>query len=304
MTTENDIFDYEYNHYNDYAFKSILLNRANGLLKFAEIPYNIKRMMISEVTNLGPSISRLDFVGEAEKEGNSISLILECQTKLPTDEDIKRFFQYVSSIRIFKDSNVELFILCVEKPTYTKKEFVIKEDCVYTMHVISLKDFKAKDIFKKLENKLKNNQEITDEDIASLQLIVYTDFEESKLEILNKARKLFEDISDRLQLNINEKTAIIYLFDVLSANMLDSSQYDEYVEENKMLLNPVERYMKEKGIEEGMEKGMEKGIEEGMEKGIEEGKLEDARRMLDKGFSLDDVVDVTGLSRDVILDQL
>ena len=63
-----------------------------------------------------------------------------------------------------------------------------------------------------------------------------------------------------------------------------------------MLLNPVERYMKEKGIEEGMEKGMEKGIEEG--------KLEDARRMLDKGFSLDDVVDVTGLSRDVILDQL
>ena len=45
MTTENDVFDYEYNHYNDYAFKSILLDRANGLLKFAEIPYNIKRMM-------------------------------------------------------------------------------------------------------------------------------------------------------------------------------------------------------------------------------------------------------------------
>ena len=78
--------------------------------------------------------------------------------------------------------------------------------------------------------------------------------------------------------------------------MLDSSQYDEYVEENKMLLNPVERYMKEKGIEEG--------IEEGMEKGVVKGKLEDARRMLDKGFSLDDVVDVTGLSREVILDRL
>ena len=63
-----------------------------------------------------------------------------------------------------------------------------------------------------------------------------------------------------------------------------------------MLLNPVERYMKEKGIEEG--------IEEGMEKGVVKGKLEDARRMLDKGFSLDDVVDVTGLSREVILDRL
>ena len=47
-----------------------------------------------------------------------------------------------------------------------------------------------------------------------------------------------------------------------------------------MLLNPVERYMKEKGIVEG--------------------KLEAARRMLDKGFSLDVVVDVTGLSSNQI----
>ena len=49
---------------------------------------------------------------------------------------------------------------------------------------------------------------------------------------------------------------------------------------NVMLLNPVERYMKEKGIVEG--------------------KLEAARRMLDKGFSLDVVVDVTGLSSNQI----
>ncbi len=59
---------------------------------------------------------------------------------------------------------------------------------------------------------------------------------------------------------------------------------------NVMLLNPVERYMKEKGIKEGMEKGVVKG------------KLEDARRMLDKGFSLDDVVDVTGFSTQQIMD--
>lgn len=94
---------------------------------FANIPYAINRMLISEVTNLGPSISRLDFVGEAEKDGKTVSLILECQTKLPTEDDIKRFFQYISSIRIFKDNNVELYILCIEKAPYTKKDFVIKE---------------------------------------------------------------------------------------------------------------------------------------------------------------------------------
>ena len=51
-----------------------------------------------------------------------------------------------------------------------------------------------------------------------------------------------------------------------------------------MLLNPVERYMWEKGFKEGVVKG----------------KLEAARRMLDKGFSLDVVVDVTGLSSNQI----
>ena len=45
------------------------------------------------------------------------------------------------------------------------------------MHVISLKDIKAKDIFKNIENKLKNNIKITDDDIASLQLIIYTSYE-------------------------------------------------------------------------------------------------------------------------------
>ena len=44
----------------------------------------------------------------------------------------------------------------------------------------------------------------------------------------------------------------------------------------------------------------EKGFKEGFEKGFEKGKLGTARRMLDKGFSLDVVVDVTGLSSNQI----
>lgn len=149
------------------------------------------------------------------------------------------------------------------------------------MHVISLKDFKASEIFKSIEYKLKNNEKITDEDIASLQLIVYTDFKESKLEILNKARKLFEKISESLVLDINEKMAIIYLFDVLSANMLDENEYEVYMEENVMILNPVERYVEKKGIEKG--------------------KIEAARNMIEEGFSIGQIVRITGLSEEIIL---
>ena len=45
-----------------------------------------------------------------------------------------------------------------------------------------------------------------------------------------------------------------------------------------MLLNPVERYMEEKGIEIG--------------------KLEVAKNMLDEGFSIDKVVKITGLPKE------
>ena len=293
MAKENDIHDYNYPQYNDYAFRSILQKRANGLLKFVKIPYKLNRMLISEVTNFGPSISRMDFVGEADGDGKTISLIIECQTNLPTDDDIERFFQYVSSIRIFKHNPVELYILCIKKPAYSKREFVLNDDCVYTMHVISLKDFRAKDIFKSIENKLKNNEKITDEDIAALQLIVYTDFTESKLEILNKARKLFEDVCERLEFDINEKKAIIYLFNVLSINMLDNREYGKYMEENSMILDPIERYMRDEAIKQG--------IEQGIEQGVLIAKLDDAKNMLDEGISVDLIVRVTGLSEEDIL---
>ena len=68
MKTKNQIMAQEYPHYNDYTFKGILQKRANGLLEFVGIPYRINKLMISEITNLGPSISRMDFVGEAQNE--------------------------------------------------------------------------------------------------------------------------------------------------------------------------------------------------------------------------------------------
>ena len=289
MTRKMEISENIYSHYNDYIFKAILLKRANGLLKFVKIPYKLNKMLISEYTNLGPSISRLDFVGEVEKEGKIISLILECQTNLPTEDDIKRFFQYISSLRVFKDNHVELYILCTKKAPYSKKDFVIKEDCVYRMHIISLKDFEAEEIFNTIENKLKNNEVITDKDIASLQLIIYTEYDESKLKILNKARKLIEEISESLVFDINEKLAIIYLFNVLSANMLDEQEYNQYAEVNTMLINPMERYMKKKGIEEGIEEG------------IQMNKQEIAKNMLDDGFSIEKIVQITGLSKEDIM---
>ena len=72
--------------------------------------------------------------------------------------------------------------------------------------------------------------------------------------------------------------------------MLDGDEHEQYVEENRMLLNPIERYFKNQGIEEGIEKGIDKG------------KLETARNLLSDGVSIDKIVKATGLSEKEILD--
>lgn len=75
--------------------------------------------------------------------------------------------------------------------------------------MISLKHFKATDILKNVENKIKNNIEITDEDIAALQLIAYTTYSKSKLELLKKTYQLVR----KPPINQIEKEAIQYILD-------------------------------------------------------------------------------------------
>lgn len=92
-------------------------------------------------------------------------------------------------------------------------------------------------------------------------------------------------------------------------NMTHDEQraYDEHINAI-MIQNDVLDSAKLEGLQEGREVGLkegrEKGLQEGHEKGLEEGReegekikqLEIARKMKLKGFSTEDIIDVTGLS--------
>ncbi len=52
----------------------------------------------------------------------------------------------------------------------------------------------------------------------------------------------------------------------------------------------------EKGLEKGIEQGLEKGIEKGLEKGKFENSLETARKMKERKFSIDEIIEITSLS--------
>ncbi len=57
---------------------------------------------------------------------------------------------------------------------------------------------------------------------------------------------------------------------------------------------------RKKGLEEGLEEGREKGLEEGREEGREEEKNNIAKKCLQKGISLEDIAELTGLTKEQI----
>ena len=54
------------------------------------------------------------------------------------------------------------------------------------------------------------------------------------------------------------------------------------------------------GFNQGFDKGMEKGMEKGIEKGIEKQNRETALKMKQKGYPLEDIIELTGLSAEII----
>jgi predicted transposase/invertase (TIGR01784 family) len=56
----------------------------------------------------------------------------------------------------------------------------------------------------------------------------------------------------------------------------------------------------EEGKEEGIKQGKEQGIKQGKEQGIKEGKFDTAKKMHSKGYSINDISELTGLTIDEI----
>ena len=62
---------------------------------------------------------------------------------------------------------------------------------------------------------------------------------------------------------------------------------------------------REDGVEEGFEKGLNEGLEQGVKQGrmegLDEGKRQLVRNMLDKGFDLALIAEISGLNHDEII---
>lgn len=80
---------------------------------------------------------------------------------------------------------------------------------------------------------------------------------------------------EQLNIDMNEKEAVLYVLNVLSTNMLNETEKNKFMEERKMMINPRDEYL--------------------VNKGIEKGRLEVAKKLLEK-MTIKEVSEITGLS--------
>ena len=85
-----------------------------------------------------------------------------------------------------------------------------------------------------------------------------------------------------------------------SAQLLGYDKFWDMVSTAKMQISSSQREAREKGLAEGRAEGLVEGRAEGRAEGRKEADMEHARRMRMKGYSIEDIAEITGLGPDEI----
>ena len=101
---------------------------------------------------------------------------------------------------------------------------------------------------------------------------------------------------------MNIEDAILYAKEKLDIMKLSEEEQREYKTYLESLHDKASYYESTylQGHKKGHEEGHKKGHEEGHEEGIKKEKFNTAKKLLNKGMSVMEVVDVTGLSEEEI----
>ncbi|MDM8528905.1 hypothetical protein QUF58_11950, partial [Anaerolineales bacterium HSG24] len=112
-----------------------------------------------------------------------------------------------------------------------------------------------------------------------------------------KNEEVRDDFTSRNIDRAREKLSVMQMSEEARRN------YERYLMElasERDVMKTAHRKGRAEGIKEGEKKGRAAGIKEGEKKGRAEGIRETARNMLQMGFNLDQISQVTGLSRSEI----
>ncbi len=259
-------------HSEDQLFKYATKEDGFGLLKLLkESNANIKEIDFksenltynpTELVELDPKIYKTDMILELDH----LIVLTEFQSTIVKTPDEKRYRLYTALVDYAKRNNKPIILIVISTAEKTKiNEYKINKDCVFTIPIVSLKDFDGDKIINNIENKIKNNQKITRHEMLNLALAPFMSSKKPLNKQIEKTVKTLDEVRKSM------KCSSDFVFGI---ELLIVEKFIKNERQHKKLTNILRDTMKI--IDEWRQEDYENGKQEGKE----EEKINTAKNML------------------------
>lgn len=168
-----------------------LLKESNANIK--EIDFKSENLTYNptELIELDPKIYKTDMILELDH----LIVLTEFQSTIVKTPDEKRYRLYTALVDYAKRNNKPLILIVISTAEKTKiKQYKINKDCVFTIPIVSLKDFDGDKIINNIENKIKNNQKITRHEMLNLALAPFMSSKKPLDKQIEKTVKTLDEV--------------------------------------------------------------------------------------------------------------
>lgn len=275
-------------HSEDQLFKYATKEDGFGLLKLLkESNANIKEIDFksenltynpTELVELDPKIYKTDMILELDH----LIVLTEFQSTIVKTPDEKRYRLYTALVDYAKRNNKPIILIVISTAEKTKiKQYKINKDCVFTIPIVSLKDFDGDKIINNIENKIKNNQKITRHEMLNLALAPFMSSKKPLDKQIEKTVKTLDEVRKSM------KCSSDFVFGI---ELLIVEKFIKNERQHKKLTNILRDTMKI--IDEWRQEDYENGKQEGKE----EEKINTAKNMLKENYTIKQIATITQLN--------
>lgn len=259
-----------------------LLKESNANIK--EIDFKSENLTYNptELIELDPKIYKTDMILELDH----LIVLTEFQSTIVKTIDEKRYRLYTALVDYAKRNNKPLILIVISTAEKTKiKQYKINKDCVFTIPIVSLKDFDGDKIINNIENKIKNNQKITRHEMLNLALAPFMSSKKPLDKQIEKTVKTLDEVRKSM------KCSSDFVFGI---ELLIVEKFIKNERQHKKLTNILRDTMKI--IDEWRQEDYENGKKEGKE----EEKINTAKNMLKENYTIKQIATITQLNIELI----
>ena len=255
-----------------------LLKESNANIK--EIDFESENLTYNptELVELDPKIYKTDMILELDH----LIVLTEFQSTIVKTPDEKRYRLYTALVDYAKRNNKPIMLIVISTAEKTKiKQDKINKDCVFTIPIVSLKDFDGDKIINNIENKIKNNQKITRHEMLNLALAPFMSSKKPLDKQIEKTVKTLDEVRKSM------KCSSDFVFGI---ELLIVEKFIKNERQHKKLTNILRDTMKI--IDEWRQEDYENGKKEGKE----EEKINTAKNMLKENYTIKQIATITQLN--------